>query len=245
MIFFVVADLILEEIVTFSRYARAHEFVYSKKDNYTKDYYRFTEWKIYTNEFGSRTESMLDLSFLMFPTVVVLYMLVPSLGFLYAAEEITSEQDPLFSVFIIGHQWYWSYEYHFSDLLIQYINYAIETANILDIKIVFDSILDTSSRVNRLLSVDNHLLLPTNVEIFLYTSSTDVIHSWALPQYGIKIDAIPGRLSLIAVNSFANGTYFGQCSELCGVNHGFMPIAVEFLYFKQFAKYIYCAVYGV
>jgi cytochrome c oxidase subunit 2 len=91
----------------------------------------------------------------------------------------------------------------------------------------FDSILDVEAVENANLEVDRRVVIPKNVYISLTVTSTDVIHSWAVPQLGIKVDAIPGRIANSVLFTFTNGVYYGQCSELCGVLHGFMPICIE------------------
>ena len=125
----------------------------------------------------------------------------------------------------VGHQWYWSYEY--SDFL----------------NIEFDSFIIPTNQLNsnefRLLDTDNRCILPFNYPIRILTTSIDVIHSWTVPSLGIKIDSTPGRLnqSLIYINR--PGLYFGQCSEICGINHRFIPIVIEstnFLNFKNWLK---------
>lgn len=163
----------------------------------------FTKWQ----------ESFLDICFLVFPTIVVVLMLVPTLGFLYNSHFI------LYNVFatsisidVIGHQWYWSYEYYLGSE---------------DNDFAFDSILDIDAIVNAYLEVDSRLVIPTDLLVNLTITSTDVIHSWAVPNLGIKVDAVPGRLSTTTLYTYVDGVFYGQCSELCGVLHGFMPICVE------------------
>lgn len=102
----------------------------------------------------------------------------------------------------------------------------------------FDSIIKLENSMNRLLDVDNPLILPVNTNILFSFTSRDVIHSWALPQMGIKVDCIPGRITHTIFNSFALGVFYGQCSELCGPLHGFMPICVEIIPFKEFFIWI-------
>ena len=117
-----------------------------------------------------------------------------------------------------GHQWYWSYEY--SDYL-----------TLTDKHICFDSYMistnDLISGSFRLLEVDNRVVLPINTHIRLLVTAADVLHSWAVPSFGIKIDACPGRLAQVSLFLKREGVYYGQCSEICGVNHGFMPIVVK------------------
>jgi cytochrome c oxidase subunit 2 len=129
---------------------------------------------------------------------------------------------------IVGHQWYWSYEYPDHG------------------KIKFDSNMvqtkDLKKGQPRLLAVDNPVYLPINTNIRLLMTSADVIHSWALPALIHKTDSVPGRINESWVRINSTGTYYGQCSELCGVNHGFMPIMVkavtkeEFLAWTETAK---------
>ena len=121
-------------------------------------------------------------------------------------------------IFLILHQWYWSYEY--SD----YINESGES-------IEFDSYMLPESDLElgqfRLLDVDNRVVIPTDTHIRLIVTGADVIHSFAVPSLGVKIDAVPGRLNQTSILAERTGTFYGQCSEICGVWHGFMPIAIE------------------
>ena len=168
---------------------------------------------LYPNSFKKWQESFLDICFLVFPTIMVILMLVPTLGFLYNNHFILyNVLDTAISIDVIGHQWYWSYEYHlggeFNDFM-------------------FDSILDIDATINAYLEVDYRLVIPTELLVNLTITSTDVIHSWAVPNFGVKVDAVPGRLSTCMLFTFVDGVFYGQCSELCGVLHGFMPICVE------------------
>nr|CBL58234.1 cytochrome c oxidase subunit 2 [Micropsectra notescens] len=142
------------------------------------------------------------------PAIVLLFIAFPSLRILYLLDEIN---NPSISLKTIGHQWYWSYEY--SDFK----------------NIEFDSYMSSTNSLNsfRLLDVDNRIVLPINNQIRILVTATDVLHSWTIPSLGVKIDANPGRLN--QTNFFINrpGLYFGQCSEICGANHSFMPIVIE------------------
>jgi heme/copper-type cytochrome/quinol oxidase subunit 2 len=180
-------------------------------DEEVNDLYTLAWSGFYPSYFSRRAESFLDICFLLFPTTVVVCLLIPTLGFLYGVDSRPCEA--LFmSIDVIGHQWYWSYEYCLGNG---------------DNDLCFDSVLDVDAVVNRNLEVDNAVIIPTGAKIGLSFTSTDVIHSWAVPQLGVKVDAVPGRLSNVSINTFADGVYYGQCSELCGVMHGFMPICVE------------------
>jgi len=149
------------------------------------------------------------------PTILLLIIATPSFSLLYTIDQL---HDPKLTLKIIGHQWYWSYEY--SD----YVN------NSIDETIEFDSYMvaeeDLTFGALRLLEVDNRLFLPVETSIRLLITSSDVLHSWAVPSLGVKMDACPGRLNQVSLFILREGIYYGQCSELCGINHAFMPIVV-------------------
>nr|CBL58260.1 cytochrome c oxidase subunit 2 [Micropsectra sp. To382]CBL58261.1 cytochrome c oxidase subunit 2 [Micropsectra sp. To383] len=153
------------------------------------------------------------------PAIVLLFIAFPSLRILYLLDEIN---NPAISLKTIGHQWYWSYEY--SDFK----------------NIEFDSYMKSNIELDsfRLLDVDNRVVLPINNQIRILVTATDVLHSWTVPSLGVKIDANPGRLN--QTNFFINrpGLYFGQCSEICGANHSFMPIVIESTPSKFFINWI-------
>lgn len=155
------------------------------------------------------------------PAIILLFIAFPSLRILYLLDEVN---NPSISLKTIGHQWYWSYEY--SDFSgIEFDSYIIPQNEIS---------LDTF----RLLDVDNRVILPINNQIRILVSATDVLHSWAIPSLGVKIDASPGRLN--QTNFFINrpGLFFGQCSEICGANHSFIPIVIERIPTTHFIKWI-------
>ena len=155
------------------------------------------------------------------PAFILLFIAFPSLRILYLLDEVN---NPSISLKTIGHQWYWSYEY--SDFSgIEFDSYIIPQNEIS---------LDTF----RLLDVDNRIILPINNQIRILVSATDVLHSWAIPSLGVKIDASPGRLN--QTNFFINrpGLFFGQCSEICGANHSFIPIVIESIPTNHFIKWI-------
>jgi len=155
------------------------------------------------------------------PAIILLFIAFPSLRILYLLDEVNS---PSISLKTIGHQWYWSYEY--SDFSgIEFDSYIIPQNEIS---------LDTF----RLLDVDNRVILPINNQIRILVSATDVLHSWAIPSLGVKIDASPGRLN--QTNFFINrpGLFFGQCSEICGASHSFIPIVIESIPTNHFIKWI-------
>ena len=155
------------------------------------------------------------------PAITLIFIALPSLKLLYLLDETN---NPLISVKTIGHQWYWSYEYRdFKN--IEFDSYIIPTNEIKPFNF-------------RLLDVDNRIILPYYSNIRIIVTATDVLHSWTIPSLGVKIDATPGRLNQI--NFFLNrtGLLYGQCSEICGANHRFIPIVLERINPKIFVKWI-------
>lgn len=146
----------------------------------------------------------------------------PSFKLLYLLDEVV---DPLITVKAIGNQWFWSYEY--SD-------YLSDTGE----SIEFDSYMIPDTELEpgqlRLLEVDNRVILPVDAHIRLIVTARDVIHSFAVPSLGLKLDALPGRLNQTSVLINRDGVYFGQCSELCGILHGFMPIVIQSVSLEQY-----------
>nr|AAD15705.1 cytochrome oxidase subunit II [Papilio palamedes] len=164
---------------------------------------------------------MIELIWTIIPTITLIFIALPSLRLLYLLDELN---NPLITLKSIGHQWYWSYEY--SDFNnVEFDSYMIQY--------------DKSNLNNfRLLDVDNRIVLPMNNQIRIMVTAADVIHSWTVPSLGVKIDANPGRLN--QTNLFINrpGIFFGQCSEICGANHSFMPILIESISIKNFINWI-------
>jgi len=142
------------------------------------------------------------------PALILILIAVPSFRLLYWMDELI---DPVLTIKVIGKQWYWDVEY--SDI-VAYSSYMIPTEEL------------TPGQF-RLLEVDNRIVLPIDTQIRVIVSSGDVIHSWAIPSLGIKTDAIPGRLNQTSITLNREGVFYGQCSELCGVGHGFMPIVIQ------------------
>lgn len=154
------------------------------------------------------------------PMIILLFMAVPSLYLLYLMEEVAT---PVVTVKVVGHQWYWEYEYTDSWANLSFDSYMVHRTN---------------GVLAYTLDVDNRLVLPTNVSILLLVTSADVIHAWTVPTLGVKTDAIPGRLNYLHVLNPYSGIFFGQCREICGSNHSFMPIAVEFVHVKDFINFV-------
>lgn len=187
----------------------------------------FNQSNLQTLRFSFQHHTNIERIWTYIPTFILLLIATPSFSLLYSIDEL---HDPKLTLKIIGHQWYWSYEY--SD----YITNSIEES------IVFDSYMITEDDLVlgalRLLEVDNRIILPIETSIRLLITSSDVLHSWAVPSLGVKMDACPGRLNQVSVFIQRDGIYYGQCSELCGINHAFMPIVVEAVNIKEYFEWI-------
>nr|UGN61656.1 cytochrome c oxidase subunit II [Cryptocercus zagunaoensis]UGN61669.1 cytochrome c oxidase subunit II [Cryptocercus zagunaoensis]UGN61695.1 cytochrome c oxidase subunit II [Cryptocercus zagunaoensis] len=164
---------------------------------------------------------MIEVAWTIAPAIILIFIAVPSLRLLYLMDEVN---NPTLTLKTIGHQWYWSYEY--SDF----------------IKVEFDSYMIPQNELHnysfRLLDVDNRTTLPTNTFIRMIVTAADVLHSWTIPSLGVKADATPGRLNQISFLINRPGLFFGQCSEICGANHSFMPIVIESITTNNFIKWI-------
>nr|AMW67958.1 cytochrome c oxidase subunit II [Psychopsis coelivaga] len=174
----------------------------------------------FTNRFLLEGQTI-EIIWTILPAITLIFIALPSLRLLYLLDEI---ENPSITLKTIGHQWYWSYEY--SDFLnMEFDSYMIPT-NELEINGF------------RLLDVDNRTSLPMNTQIRILVTAADVLHSWTVPTLGVKVDATPGRLN--QTNFFINrpGLYFGQCSEICGANHSFMPIVIESIPMNNFINWI-------
>nr|AIS86039.1 cytochrome oxidase subunit II [Anaplecta calosoma] len=162
---------------------------------------------------------LIEVAWTITPAIILMFIAVPSLRLLYLMDELN---NPSITLKTIGHQWYWTYEY--SDFT----------------KLEFDSYMipQTSNKINefRLLDVDNRATLPMNSFIRMIITAEDVLHSWTIPCLGVKADATPGRLNQISFLMSRPGVFYGQCSEICGANHSFMPIVVESIPSKMFIK---------
>nr|YP_009975055.1 cytochrome c oxidase subunit II [Linguatula arctica]QNK04397.1 cytochrome c oxidase subunit II [Linguatula arctica] len=181
----------------------------------------YTMFSMFSNNYLNRFlvhDQTLEFIWTLIPALILGFIMMPSLHILYLLDEIS---DPLITVKTMAHQWYWSYEY--SDFQ----------------NIQFDSyMLPQSSHNFRLLDTDNRLTLPHSSLIRLLISSADVLHSWSLPSLGAKADAIPGRLNQLNLYLLRPGLFFGQCSEICGINHSYMPISLQVLNTNDFLKWV-------
>nr|ARH55164.1 cytochrome c oxidase subunit 2 [Erotides cosnardi] len=154
------------------------------------------------------------------PTFTLIFIAAPSLNLLYLIDEINS---PSISVKTIGHQWYWTYE--LSEFQKEYDSYMTPAKEM--------------GKFNfRSLDTDNQLVLPFKSKIRMLITSTDVIHSWTIQSLGLKMDATPGRVNQMMLLINYPGIFFGQCSEICGMNHSFMPTSIESITPSGFIKWI-------
>lgn len=164
----------------------------------------------------------LEIFWTVIPAIILVFLAIPSLRLLYLTDELI---NPKITVKIIGHQWYWSYEYNLLKNQTTYDSFIIQEA-------------DLKPGNFRLLETDHRLVVPFKTRIRFLVSSADVIHSWAIPSLLIKLDAIPGRLNQASSKILFPGVFYGQCSEICGANHSFIPIAIEAINFKTFISWI-------
>nr|AQP26799.1 cytochrome c oxidase subunit 2 [Amitermes sp. 4 TB-2017] len=164
---------------------------------------------------------MLETIWTIAPAIILVFIAIPSLRLLYLMDEI---HNPVMTLKAVGHQWYWSYEY--SDFT----------------KLEFDSYMvqqeDQQINTFRLLDTDNRIVLPMNSPIRMIVTAADVLHSWTVPSLGVKTDATPGRLNQVSFSINRPGLLYGQCSEICGANHSFMPIVIESVSTNQFINWV-------
>nr|WNH21429.1 cytochrome c oxidase subunit II [Diapterus auratus] len=154
------------------------------------------------------------------PAIVLILIALPSLRILYLMDEIN---DPHLTIKAMGHQWYWSYEYtDYEDL--GFDSYMVPTN-------------DLTPGQFRLLEADHRMVIPVESPVRVLVSSEDVLHSWAVPSLGVKMDAVPGRLNQLTFIASRPGVFYGQCSEICGANHSFMPIVVEAVPLEHFENW--------
>lgn len=170
----------------------------------------------------SRTShnSLIEILWTVIPILILVTIAIPSFKLMYYMDEVPKSD---MTIKVTAHQWYWSYEYP-------------------DQKVGFDSNIvqdkDLKPGQKRLLAVDNPLVIPANTNIRVQVTGTDVIHSWFIPSFGVQEYAIIGRLNEAWMNVLKPGTYFGECNQICGVNHAFMPIEVQVLSKDDFQKWL-------
>ena len=163
------------------------------------------------NPVASQTShnTFIEVLWTLVPCLILIVMAVPSFKILYEQDEIPPADVTIKAV---GYQWYWGYEYPDENIIFE--SYMIEDK-------------DLKENQPRLLAVDNELVVPVNKVVKVLITANDVLHAWALPAFGVKRDAVPGRINETWFKAEKVGTYYGQCSELCGIQHAFMPITVR------------------
>jgi len=269
------------EFEFFNNYYQKYPWLYEKYNIFNKTINSsFFFWKT-PIIFSKNIEALLEILFLIIPTIIIIYILIPTLGYLYTYELWNIEYDIWFRLDIIGNQWYWTYYYKIEKLdyiylfdnkmfiyneidynNFEYLEFIIESRMNFDnienyyflynnnlvvfqkIKLInYEFIKNSFIYFNNLLTIDNSLLFPKECNSLLSLTSLDVIHSWSIVSLGIKIDAVPGRLSYgILVSNYIN-TLMGQCSELCGIFHSFMPILIDIISHKEYTIWISCISY--
>ena len=170
--------------------------------------------------------TVIEVAWTVTPAFILLVIAVPSFALLYSVDEII---EPAITLKAVGHQWYWSYE--FSD-------YATEDGETIN----FDSYMVASDDLPKggqlLLEVDNRVVLPVRTHIRIILTAADVLHCWGIPSLALKLDACPGRLNQTSFFLQREGVFYGQCSEICGANHGFMPIVVEGVSLDDYVSWV-------
>ena len=164
--------------------------------------------------------TLLEVVWTVVPIAILMVIAVPSMKLLFFMDKA---KNPEMTLKITGHQWFWTYQYPDNG------DFEFDS-NIVDEE-------DLPKGGKRLLEVDERVVLPVNTEIRLLMTSDDVIHNWAVPSFGVKMDTVPGRTNESWIKVTKTGTFYGQCSELCGVNHGFMPIRGDGVTKAEFAKW--------
>jgi cytochrome c oxidase subunit 2 len=167
--------------------------------------------------------TLIEVIWTLTPALILITIALPSFKLLYLMDEIL---DPTITIKTIGRQWYWEYEY--SDYIspeLSFESYMIPTDNLEEGQL-------------RLLEVDNRLILPSETSVRVIVTAADVLHAWTIPALGVKIDCVPGRLNQTSLYVKRNGVYYGQCSELCGVQHGFMPIVIEVVNINDYINWL-------
>jgi len=169
--------------------------------------------------------TLLEIVWTIIPSVILFLIAGPSFALLYSMDEI---MDPAITIKAIGHQWYWTYEY--ADHFVQgtvIVSSSMRPENELSIGEL------------RLLEVDHKMIIPARTLIRVIVTADDVLHSWAIPSLGVKMDAVPGRLNSLSLFVKRQGIFYGQCSELCGVQHGFMPICIKAVDTSEFLAWLH------
>jgi len=182
--------------------------------------YRFSE-KRNPNPTRTTHNTVVEVLWTVIPVVILVIIAIPSFKLLYYADRA---EDAEMTIKAIGSQWYWSYEYPDDG------NFTFDAIMVADE--------DLQEGQNRLLDTDNYVVLPVNTKVRLLITASDVLHSFALPVMGVKLDAVPGRINETWVEITREGTFYGQCSEICGTGHSYMPIAVKAVSKEDYAAWV-------
>ena len=174
------------------------------------------------NKIASQTShnTTIEIVWTLVPCLILIIMAVPSFKVLYSQDKVPPADV---TVKALGYQWYWGYEYPDENIIFD--SYMIEDK-------------DLKANQPRLLSVDNEVVVPVNKNIKVLITANDVLHAWALPSFGVKRDAVPGRINETWFKADRTGTFYGQCSELCGIKHAFMPITVRVVTDEEYKKWL-------
>jgi cytochrome c oxidase subunit II len=172
--------------------------------------------------------TIVEILWTVIPVIILVFIAYRSFPLLYEQDVMPDvAEEQVVDVKIYGRQWYWSYIYGEGDNVVEY-----------DSQMILDADIDASKGQIRRLSVDNPMVAPVNRYVRLSISASDVIHAWAMPQFGIKVDAVPGRLNQLWFNAQETGVYYGQCSELCGKSHSAMPIELRVVTQQQYDEWL-------
>jgi cytochrome c oxidase subunit 2 len=167
--------------------------------------------------------TLLEVAWTIIPVIILVVIAVPSFRLLYFEATIPK---PDVTIKAIGKQWFWTYEYPGANAGFTYDSLGLSDAD------------DVKAGKPRLLGVDNEVVVPVGKVVEVDTTGADVIHSWALPQMGVKMDAVPGRINRTWFKADRTGVYYGQCSELCGARHAYMPIEVHVVTDAEYAEWL-------
>ena len=184
--------------------------------------YACIKFRATKNRIASQTShnTTIEIIWTLVPCLILIIMAVPSFKVLYSQDKVPPADV---TVKAIGYQWYWGYEYPDENIIFD--SYMIEDK-------------DLKANQPRLLSVDNEVVVPVNKNIKVLITANDVLHAWALPSFGVKRDAVPGRINETWFKADRTGTFYGQCSELCGIKHAFMPITVRVVTEDEYKKWL-------
>ena len=184
--------------------------------------YACIKFRASKNKVASQTShnTTIEIIWTLVPCLILIVMAVPSFKVLYSQDKVPPADV---TIKAIGYQWYWGYEYPDENIIFD--SYMIEDK-------------DLKANQPRLLSVDNEVIVPVNKNIKVLITANDVLHAWALPSFGVKRDAVPGRINETWFKADRTGTFYGQCSELCGIKHAFMPITVKVVSQKEYQEWL-------